>query len=73
MQTQHYLPFLVSFMMLQFLSLSKWVFIQTSIIHENIASKVGEKRRQGVGQRMNSSMTHDNICLVIDEKYHPKS
>ena len=46
MLTQHYLSFLVifwgdyRFTVLQLLSLTKWLFIQISIIHDNISSQV---------------------------------
>jgi hypothetical protein len=71
------------FIVLQLLSLTKWFFIQLSIIHDNIPSQVAKKRRQGFGQWINSSIIHDNICSLIrknchlkrypsDKKYHMK-
>ena len=59
--------------MLQLLSLTKWFFNQISVIHDNISSQVVDKRRDGFGQHMNTSITHDNICEVIHKKCHPKS
>ena len=62
-----------NFTTLQFQSLTKWSFIQITIIHVNISSQVGDNRRLGFGQRMNSSTIHDNICSHIYKKYHLKS
>ena len=62
------------FTVLQSLSLSKFFFIiQTSIIHDNISLQVGDDRRQGFDQWMNSSIIHDSICSLIYKKCHPKS
>ena len=72
MLTQHYLSFLV-ITVLQLLSLTKWFFIQISILHDNISSQVGDERRWGFGQWMSSSIIHDNICSLIHKNCHPKS
>ena len=79
MLTQHYLSLLVenlgdySFTMLQLRSLIKWSLIQISIIADNISSQVVDKRWQGFGQWMNSSIIHDNICSLMHKKCHPES
>ena len=49
------------------------IFIQNSIIHDNLSSQVGDKRRYGFGQWMNLSNVHDNICSLIHKQCHPKS
>ena len=73
------LSFLVKFLgdcrftMWHLLSLTKWFFIQTSIIHDNISSQVIDKRRYIFDQWMNSSIIYDNICSLIHRKCHPKS
>ena len=61
------------FSVLQLLSLIKWFFIQISIIHENISSQVVDRRRQGFGQWINSSIIHDNICRLIRKMCHVES
>jgi hypothetical protein len=57
---------------LQSLSLVKQFLIQNSIIYDNISSQVGDKRRHGFGQSMNSSIIHDNSCSLFHRKCHPK-
>ena len=77
-QPNVYLSFLVKslgdyrYTLLQLPSLTKWFLIQNSIIH-NISSQVVHKRKQGFGQRRNSSTVHDNTCSLIHNKCHPKS
>jgi hypothetical protein len=61
------------FIVLQNLSLPEWLSIQISIIHDNILPQVVDKRRQGFGQWMNSSIIHDSVCSHIHKKCHPKS
>jgi hypothetical protein len=79
MFTQHYLSFLVifwgdyTFIVWQWLPLTKWCLIQTSIIHDSSSSQVDEKRRHGFCQWMNSSIVHGNISSLIHKKHHPKS
>ena len=51
--------------MLQLLLLTKWIFIQISIIHDNISSQDADKRRWGFGQWMNSSIIRDIICSLV--------
>jgi len=79
MLTQHCLSFLVKRFgdygctILQLLSHTKWFFIPIWIIHDNNSSQVLDKRRQGFGQWMNSSIIHANICSLILMKCYPKS
>ena len=53
MLSKHYLLFLVIFLedyrftVLQLQSLTKWNFIQISIIHDNISSQVADKGKVG--------------------------
>ena len=61
------------FTVLQLLSLTKWCFIQISITHDAISSQVADKRRQGFGQWMNSSIIRDCNCKLLHRKCHPKS
>ena len=42
------------------------------VIFIQISSRVADKRSQGFGQWMNSSIIHDNICPPIHRKCHPK-
>ena len=49
------------------------LFIQISIIRDNISSQVVDKRRYGFSQWMNSFIIHDNIWSLIHKKYHPKN
>ena len=64
---------IIDLQLLQLLSLMKWFYVQIWIIHDNISSKVVDKRREGFGQWMNLSIIHDNICSFIHKKCHPKS
>ena len=48
-------------------------FIQISIIHDSISSRVADKKRSGFGQWMGSTIIHDNICKLIHKKRPPKS
>ena len=61
------------FIVLQILSLSKWFFIQFSIIHDNISLQVVDKRRERFGQWMNSSIIETHIFSLIHKKCHLKS
>ena len=54
------------------MSLTKWFFIQISIIHDNISSQMSEKKRQGFGHRMKSSIIHSNACSLIHKRCHSK-
>ena len=56
-----------------YLSLTERFFIQISIIYDNISSQVIDKRKQGFGQWINSSIIHDNICKLVHEKCHLRS
>ena len=48
MLTQHYLSLLVKKIgVMQLLPLTKWFFIQISIIHDNVSSQVPDNRRSG--------------------------
>ena len=38
-----------------------------------ILSQIADKKSQGFGQWMNSSIIHANICKLIQKKRHPKS
>jgi hypothetical protein len=58
--------------MLELLSLIKYFFIQISIIHDNISSQVGDKRRHVFDQWMNSFIIHDSICKLTYKKRHLK-
>ena len=58
------------FTVLQELSLTKWFFIQFSIIHDNISSQLADKRRERFGQCMNTSII---MISPILKKCHPKS
>ena len=52
-------------MVLKSLSLTKWFFIQISIIHDNILSQIVDKRMKGFGQQMNSIITHYTILVHL--------
>jgi hypothetical protein len=47
------------------------VFIQISIIHDNISSQVANKDYHEIGQWTISSIIHDIICSLIQKKCHP--
>jgi hypothetical protein len=44
------------FIVLQLLPLNKWFFIQFSITHYDISVQFADKRREGFGQWMSSSI-----------------
>ena len=72
MLTQHLVVIPFNFLgIIDLLSLTKWIFIQNYVIHDNISSQVADKRGWGFGQWMNSSTIHDSICSLI-QKCHPK-
>ena len=73
MLTQPYLSFLVMIYIVTITIDYQVLFIQISIIQDNMSSQVVDRRRYGFGQWMNSSIIHENICSLIHKMCHPKS